>query len=112
VGPKVFFKSRLGGEIRLAVPPAPGLQLGLMPFTQLGDAVEAVVVNPPLLAQVALHLLQAGNPTRLHLDGQGVPRLRTHLLLPASARPTAQQRLKASGRVGGPPPLQLALAIA
>jgi hypothetical protein len=112
VGPTGFFNSRLGGEIRLAVPPAPGLQLGLRPFTQLGDAVEAVGVNPPRLAPGALHLLPAGQPTRRHLDGQGVPRLRTHLRLPARARPTAQQRLKASGRVSGPPPLPLALAIA
>jgi hypothetical protein len=112
VGPKVFFKNRLGGEAGLAVPSAPGLELSFVSFKQLGDAVEAVVVNPPLLAQVALHFLEAGDPTRLHFEGQGVPCLSTHLLPPAGARLSAQQCLKATGRVGRSPPLQLALVIA
>jgi hypothetical protein len=86
VGPKVFFKSRLGGEVRLAVPSAPSLELGLVPLQQLGDAVEAVVVNPPLLAQVTLSLFEAGNPPCSHLTSECRPSLRAHLFVPPWAR--------------------------
>jgi hypothetical protein len=57
-------------------------------------------------------LREAGEPTRRHCDGQGGPCRRPQLLPPAGARLAAPQSLKATGRVGRPPPLPLALVIA